>query len=53
MKFDERASQQRMIALANPCEIAEQCNDRRYFFLFHPAQGIDCSIGLTVNVGEE
>lgn len=53
MKFKQVVIQQRMTALAAPCEIAERCADSRYFFAVYPAQGVRCGVVLTVNVGEE
>lgn len=53
MSFKDVVTQQRMTALANPCELAEQCYDDRYFFEVCPAQGVRCVVGLTVNVGQE
>jgi len=52
-KLDDRAAQQKMIALANPCELATQCNNTRYFFDIRPRQDLFARAGLTVNVGEE
>ena len=46
-------TEQRRIALENPCQHAIQCADPKYFFHFHPAQGITCGVNLTINVGEE
>lgn len=53
MNFKRLALHHRAVALANPCELAEQCVDPRYFFETHPMQGIRCVVGLTVNVGQE
>lgn len=53
MKFKQVVIQQRMEALAAPCELAEQCTNSRYFFAVYPAQGVRCGVVLTVNVGEE
>lgn len=52
-KFKQIVIQQRMTALAKPCEHAEQCANPRYFFAVYPAQGVRCGVVLTVNVGEE
>lgn len=52
-KFKQIVVQQRMTALAKPCEHAEQCTNPRYFFAVYPAQGVRCGVVLTVNVGEE
>lgn len=44
---------QRRIALANPCEQAEQCVDPRYRFTATPYPGLNCGLVLTVNIGQE
>lgn len=43
----------RMVALANPCELPEECSARRYFFPAGIGPGLLAYVGLTVNVGEE
>lgn len=53
VKFKQVVIQQRMAALAAPCELAEQCTNSHYFFAVYPAQGVRCGVVLTVNVGEE
>jgi hypothetical protein len=40
-------------ALRYPCELAEQCNDPRYFVDVRPTAELFARVGLTVNVGEE
>lgn len=52
-KLEKVAAQARMVALAAPCEFAEQCYNARYFFDCHPLQQLYVRVGLTVNVGEE
>lgn len=39
-------------AIANPCELAEQCCNRRYFTATDTGPFL-VSVGLTVNVGQE
>lgn len=53
MSIKTVATQHRMIALTYPCEVAEQCSARRYFFPAGIAPGVLAYVGLTVNVGEE
>jgi len=53
VSFKAVAAQLRMGALAYPCEFPEQCSRHRYFAQVAPAQGVLCTVGLTVNVGEE
>jgi hypothetical protein len=51
--FKEIVAKQRMIALAHPCELPEQCANPGFMFTVNPAQGVQCGVNLTVNVGEE
>lgn len=53
MNAERHYAMQRAVAMAAPCVLAEQCNDGRYFFLVRPRQGLTCSVGLTLNVGQE
>jgi len=53
MSFKEVVQAQRAMALRYPCELPEQCADPRYMFWVNPAQGVQCGVNLTVNVGEE
>lgn len=53
MQADRHYARQREIAITAPCLVAEQCNNPRYFMLVRPRQGLLCSVGLTLNVGEE
>lgn len=53
MSFKDIVQAQRATALKHPCELAEQCADPRYMFWVNPAQGVQCGVCLTVNVGEE
>lgn len=39
-------------ALQNPCTLAEQCNDPRYFSSVEYG-GLRFGVGLTVNTGDE
>lgn len=51
--FKEVVTSQRMRALAYPCELPEQCSRPGFFFTVRPAQGVQCGVCLTINVGEE
>lgn len=53
MSFKIAAAHQRMMALAYPCELPEQCSAARYYFDAWPSQTIAARVGLTVNIGEE
>ena len=53
MTFKSVVEHHRAFALANPCEHAMQCADRRYMFWVMPAADVQCGVNLTVNVGEE
>lgn len=53
MSLKTLAAQHRMIALAYPCEVAEQCSNRRYFFPVGLEPDVAAYVGLTVNIGEE
>lgn len=53
MSFRQVVAQQRMQALAYPCEFPEQCANPGFMFTVNPAQGVQCGVNLTVNVGEE
>ncbi|GAB2806729.1 hypothetical protein GCM10027276_04360 [Comamonas piscis] len=53
MSFKKVIDRQRCIAIAYPCQFAEQCADGRYMFTVNAAQGITCGVNLTVNIGEE
>ncbi len=53
MSFKEVVAQQRMRALAHPCEQPEQCAQPGFMFTVNPGQGIQCGVNLTINVGEE
>ena len=53
MGFKEVVSQQRMRALAYPCELPEQCANPGFMFTVYPAQGVQCGVNMTINVGEE
>lgn len=43
---------QQIIAIENPCELAEQCANQRYRELYQKQRYL-VSVLLTVNVGEE
>jgi len=45
----EQINRARQIALATPCQYAEQCADPRYYTNVKPG----CGVVLTVNIGEE
>lgn len=45
-------SDQQTIAILNPCEFAEQCNNQRYAKAYRVGKFL-CTALLTVNVGEE
>lgn len=53
MSFKEVVANQRMRALAHPCELPEQCANPVFMFTVRPAQGVQCGVNLTINVGEE
>lgn len=53
MSFKATIDRQRRIAIAHPCQFAEQCAEGRYMFTVNAAQGITCGVNLTVNIGEE
>ena len=53
MGFKQVVCQQRMRALAHPCELPEQCANAVFMFTVNPAQGVTCGVNLTINVGEE
>jgi hypothetical protein len=53
MSFSSVVTQQRATALAHACEFPEQCASPRFMFIVNPAQGVQCGVNLTVNVGEE
>ena len=53
MSFKEVVAMQRMRALAHPCELPEQCANPGFMFTVRPAQGVQCGVNLTINVGEE
>lgn len=53
MSFKTAIERQRRIAMAHPCQFAEQCAEGRYMFTANAAQGITCGVNLTVNIGEE
>lgn len=53
MSFKEVVAMQRMRALAHPCELPEQCSSPGFMFTVRPAQGVQCGVNLTINVGEE
>jgi len=53
MSFNQVFASQRMRALTNPCELPEQCANPGFMFTVRPAQGVQCGVCLTINVGEE
>jgi hypothetical protein len=53
MSFKEVVAAQRMRALTYPCERPEQCENPGFLFTVNPAQGVQCGVNLTINVGEE
>lgn len=53
MSFKTVVAMQRMRALASPCEFPEQCANPAFMFTVNPAQGVQCGVNLTINVGTE